>query len=81
MHAVVNRAKEQLLLQFVIIYDDFLEFMNNNVEKCFFGFPKATSERRGGQVCKISCQICYYLLLFMMTFWSELGNSVSVFQS
>jgi len=36
MHAVVNRAKEQLLLQFVIIYDDFLEFMNNNVEKCFF---------------------------------------------
>jgi len=66
MHAVVNRAKEQLLLQFVIIYDDFLEFMNNNVEKCFFGdFSKATSDRQGGQICKIFMS---NLLLFVIIY-------------
>jgi len=48
-----------------IIYDDFLEFMNNNVEKCFFGFPKATSDRRGGQICKIFMS---NLLLFVIIY-------------
>jgi len=58
MHAVVNRAKEQLLLQFVIIYDDFLEFMNNNVEKCFFlDFPRLHLTGEVDKSVRSSCQI------------------------
>jgi len=65
-----------------IIYDDFLEFMNNNVEKCLFlDFLRLRLTGEVDKSVRSSCQICYYLLLFMMTFWSELGNSVSVFQS